>query len=499
MRSFIFIILIFFVQSLNGQFYGHKLFDISDIDPAPTGLFINPIDDRLMVPNIYDPGDTSTIITFDFQGNNRLDFEIDSFFFARSTFVHLNGSNYFYGKVQSIPNNLQIIKLDANYQPTWRSNFSTDLEVNIPVDIVSLGSNLYITSTNTTLQGQFHREITTKKVNAAGQEIWSENYNTSSFSSNIAKIVVSSDNHLMLSTGVANQPSQIDGKSQLIKIDTLGNIIWQVLGTEKISSSVVEVNLIELPNGNFLQIYEVDKTVDENYSDTLYPRPIRMDWYDNMGILLSSKYIEYSASERFFREDVVSGNGAYFFIVGSHGDVNIPGERYGTVTKFDYQGDTVWTKQYNHPDYTEITDFNIIRNLVELDNGDLLLSGSVFNENGNSQVWFLRVNEHGCFGNTSCDDIVTSTEKDINLSLIDVKVFPNPASLKLHVISSFHLIQKVKLYNFNGQLVNEQYGYGQSEMEIAVDDYPNGVYILALEFRNGEIVTETVQLEGKQK
>jgi len=486
-----------FSEGLYGQFYGHKLFPIEDNSLNAAGIFVDSNSDRAFVPTVYYPGDTSTIITFDQQGNDRLDIEITDFTFPVFSFTQLDGTNYFYGKNKTILNDLQIIKMDAANQLIWQHAFQTDLDASFPNDIVAIEDHLYITAVNDKIE-PYHREINVKKINVSGQEVWSRNYNRTSYSSYPTKAVGSSDDHLLLSAIFRHQLSVAFTRSQITKINSLGNVVWEVFGAEKARDSAVRVDLTELSNGNLLQLYEVDKFDDFAYRIVYNPFPVRMDWYDSNGNFLFYKYIEYPSTEQFERGNVTTGNGDYFFLTGSHSDNDIPVERYGVVTKFDNQGDTIWTKQYYHPDYPELNDRRFIRNMIELDNGDLLLLGMTGAQGSYNEVWFMRVNEHGCFGTSECDDIITSVETDIDLSLLDIKIYPNPVTDILQITSSVeHPIEQAKLYDLNGQTVAHQFSNDPTKMEISVADFPGGMYVLSLELKGGRILTELVRVSGK--
>ena len=496
MRIYLILVIIILSKGLYGQFYGHKLFHLGDRNLNVSGIFFNAPNNRAYIPVIYPPGDTATIITTDSEGNNRLDVEIPDLLLPRYSFVRLGNFNYFYGKNKFIQNNLRLIKMDMFNQTVWQQNFQNNLDFSFPINILSINSDLYITSVNDRTE-PYHRRINVRKVDTLGQEIWSRNYNNNSYYTYITHSVVSSDNNLILSV-IKQQQVFIGGlKSQLTKINDLGNIVWEVSGTEKIPNGAVLADVAELSNNNLVQLYEVDKFNDSEFSSIYNWAPVRMDWYDADGNFLFHKYIKYPNSQQFERGGVVAGNGDYFFVTGSHSDNNIPVERYGVVTKFDNQGDTIWTKQYYHPDYPTLDDFRFIRNLVELDNGDLLLMGMTEGEGGYLNAWFMRVNEHGCFGTANCEDLVTSTETELDLSLLDIKIFPNPATDILQITSAADRpIQSAKLYDFSGQtLVDlDLPGNGQSNMEISVADFPEGNYILSLELKDGKIVTEVVSV-----
>ncbi len=495
MQKVLIFLFLIFSQGLYGQFYGHKIFEVGDENLNVSGIFFDSSNNRAYIPVIYPPGDTSTIITIDSEGNSRLDFEIPAFLLPKYSFTQMGGGNYFYGKNNAIQNDLQVIKTDMVNQTVWREDFRNSLDFSFPIDILNMNNYLYITSVNERTE-PYHRRINVKKVDTLGQEIWSRNYNNTSYYAYTTQSIVSSDNNILLSAIVQQQIFVGSPKSQLTKINDLGNIIWEVSGVEKIPNGAVRADLVELSNGNLVQLYEVDKFDDFAYRIVYNPFPVRMDWYDANGNFLFYKYIEYPSTEQFVRGDVTTGKGDYFFVTGSHSDNDIPVERYGVVTKFDNQGDTIWTKQYYHPDYPTLDDFRTIRNLVELDNGDLLLMGMIESE-GSINAWFMRVNEHGCFGTATCDDLVTSVETDIDLSLLDIKIFPNPATDILRITSAADRpIQGAKLYDFSGQtLVDlDLPSGGQSNIEISVAEFPAGNYILSLELKDGKVVTELVSL-----
>ncbi len=493
MRLLLFSLFFNFSQGVYGQFYGHKLFPIGDKSLNAAGIFLNN-NDRAFVPVVYYPGDTSTVITFSQQGDNRLDIEVPNLLFPVFSFTHFNGYNFFYGKNSTILNNLQIIKMNESNQTIWQHDFQTDLDFSFPNDIVATDNHLYVTSVSERTE-PYHRRINVKRINISGQEIWSKNFNSSSYSSYPTKMIVSNDGHLLLSAILRHQRLVAFTQSQMTKINSLGNVVWEVLGTENARDGAVRVDLAELSNGNILQLYEVNKFDDFEYSNIYNWAPVRMDWYDADGNFLFHKYIEYPSVEQFERGNVTAGNEDYFFLTGSHSDNEIPVERYGVVTKFNNQGDTIWAKQYYHPDYPELNDRRFIRNLIELDNGDLLLLGMTGAQGSYNEVWFMRVNEHGCFGTATCEDLVTSVETDLDLSLLDIKIFPNPATDILRVSSGADRpIQGAKLYDFSGQtLVDlDLSGNGQSNVEISVADFPEGNYILSLELKGGKVVTELV-------
>ena len=495
MRIIIFSLLFIFSKGLHSQFYGHKLFPIENKSLNTGGMTIGSNYSRVFVPTVYS-GDTSTVITFDIQGNSRLDIEIPLFSFTRSSFVNLNGYNFLYGKNNAILNDLQIIKMDTVNQIIWQNNFQTDLDFSFPNDIVAMDDYLYISAVSERTE-PYHRRINVKKIDISGEEIWTRNYNSTSYISYPTKMIVSSDDNLLLSAIFRHQLLVPFTSSQITKIDFLGNVVWEVLGMEKARDGAVRVDIAELSNGNLLQLYEVDKFDDFNYGSVYNPFPVRMDWYDADGNFLFYKYIEYPNVEQFERGNVTTGKGDYFFLTGAHLNNEIPIERYGVVTKFNNQGDTIWTKQYYHPNYPEPNDRRFIRNLIELDNGDLLLLGMTGVQGSFNEVWFMRVNEHGCFGTAECDDLVTSTETELDLSLLDIKIFPNPTTDILQITSSADQpIQSATLYNFSGQKLKEiNPPIDQSNLDISVAEFPEGNYILSLELKDGKVVTEMVRVK----
>ena len=499
MRIFPFLLLFVFSEGLYGQLYGHKIFSVDDNNLNVPGIFHSNDSDRAFVPTIYYPGDTSTVITFDSQGNNRLDIEIPAFLMPKYPFVQQDNFNYFYGKTKIIQNNLKIIKMDMANQVIWQQNFQTDLDFSFPNDIVAMDQHLYITAVSERTE-PYHRRINLKKVDIFGQEVWSKNYNSNGYISYPSHTIVSSDNHILLSATLNQQFGVNDLRSHLMKINDLGNVVWELFGTEKPRDGAVIANVIELSNGNIVQLYEVDKFDDFAYRIVYNPFPVRMDWYDANGNFLFHKYIEYPSTEQFEKGDVISGKGNYFFVTGSHSDNEIPVERYGVVTKFDNQGDTIWAKQYYHSDYPELDDTRVIQNLIELDNGDLLLMGMIESEDegGVINAWFMRVNEHGCFGTATCDDIITSTETGIDLSLLDIKIYPNPVRDILQITSSAeHPIQQAKLYDLNGKILVHQQSNDPIRLEISVSDFPKGMYVLSLELKGGRILTEMIRVSGE--
>ena len=75
------------------------------------------------------------------------------------------------------------------------------------------------------------------------------------------KLISTIDNNLLMSNGI-HYFDKLGRYSQLIKLDTLGNIIWNVEGEDRFSNGAASALVVELSNGNIVQVYKIDKSQD---------------------------------------------------------------------------------------------------------------------------------------------------------------------------------------------------------------------------------------------
>ncbi len=143
---------------------------------------------------------------------------------------------------------------------------------------------------------------------------------------------------------------------------------------------------------------------------------------------------------------------------------------------------------------------------TSIDNGSTDNCGIVSTlVNGSSQVTFnssdvgsnlatLLVTDAS--GNTaSCSAIITVVDTSNNIvsvqqidpQAIDLKLFPNPAKDKLTISTKDASVEQVQLYSITGQLVLEHQGKGSNQIELAVQQLPQGLYVVTITTNKGRL------------
>ena len=219
-----------------------------------------------------------------------------------------------------------------------------------------------------------------------------------------------------------------------------------------------------------------------------------MDWYDAEGNFLFYKYILSPNTTSVSIVDLINGRGDYFFNIGSSRELGV-GIHHGLITKMNHQGDTIWAKKYQYPGVDEFNDLNSFRDMIELENGDLVTVGTAWKLSAGefAPVWIMRVNEHGCFGGDECDDIVTSVESIEGEDRSQISIYPNPTKGQLTV--ELTDLTEVQLYDLTGKKVIAQTGNTVDTLEIDVSKLSAGTYILSAMRRDGKVWTELVVVD----
>lgn len=491
MKKILFLyITLFFTSVLFAQNYGHTLFNIPESNLLPAAIY--QYEDRFITPTIY-PGVISSVISFNHQGGNRIDFDYSNFTFADHPYTRIGDQLFFYAKDRSIDNDLRIRKQNTNFETLWEKTYEVSEDYSFPSTMLSVDNHLYITAINERDEPH-QRMINLKKIDTLGNVIWSKNYGEELRRSLAYQTKVTMDQGILISAKRLTYDINDNSHSQLFKVDTAGNIIWHAIGMERFPNGATKTLVTELSNGQIIQAYAVYKRETFDFIALgWYEAPIRMDWYDAEGNFLFYKYILSPNTTSVSIVDLINGQGDYFFNIGFSQDLELGS--HGLITKMNHQGDTIWAKKYQYPGVDQFNDFNNFRDMIELENGDLVTVGTAWKLGTGefAPVWIMRVNEHGCFGGDECDDFVTSVESIEEEAASEIKIYPNPARAVLTV--ELADLEEVQVYDLTGKKVmEERIGVGDI-LELDVSELGVGTYILSATRRDGKVWTELVVIK----
>ncbi len=481
---------LFFTSVIFAQNYGHTLLTIPERNLLPTAIY--QLEDRFIVPMIY-PDTLSSVISFDHEGGNQMDFHYDDFKFASHPYVRVGDQLFFYAKDRNIDNDLRVRKQNTDFETLWERTYQVSKDYSFPVTMLGVDNHLYITAINQRDEPH-QRVINLKKIDTLGNVVWSKNYGEDLRRSLAYQTKVTMDQGILMSAKRLTYMVGDNSHSQLIKVDTAGNIIWHAIGMERFPNGATKTSVTELSNGQIIQAYAVYKRQTPDFiAMGWYEEPIRMDWYDADGNFLFYKYILSPNTTSVGIIDLINGRGDYFFSIGSSRDLELGS--HGLITKMNHQGDTIWAKKYQYPGVDQFNELNSFRDMIELENGDLVTVGTAWKLSAGeyAPVWIMRVNEYGCFGGDNCDDIVTSVESIDGAEKSQISVYPNPAKDRLTV--ELADLTEVRIYDMTGKQQIAQVGNTGSQLELDVSGLAKGTYILSATRRDGRVWTELVVVE----
>lgn len=169
----------------------------------------------------------------------------------------------------------------------------------------------------------------------------------------------------------------------------------------------------------------------------------------------------------------------------------------GAVTRIDQEGNIVWGKVYSDDRYggTDYCEFN---NGFEMENGDLVFAGTMFDTINNiplahQDFWLLRVGPDGCYI-PDCDDYNLITPIEELSPVVENQYFLTPTIASNHIKIQTKSEEwtptslSISVINISGQrMVTKKQQVLPYQLEII--DYPPGFYFVTIKDDAGQIQT----------
>ncbi len=459
-----------------GQEYFNHTIPFTKANPTTVGLFTNAYDSKeFVIPLIY-VGPESAIIKINENRNYQI-YYYDYFDFSFMPLVNIDGRSFLYGKDRSQNNDLRCMELNAEFDIKWLEQYSSLGEWNFPTYSMGLDNYIYVSYIDD-FEGGDHREIAIKKIDTLGNEVWSKNFSQEDKLNYASELEVSKDQEILISARVV-YTDKFGGYPQIIKIDTSGNIVWKYDSDEGIINGGVPVWIAQLSDGNIIQSYNVQ---GNQSPDT------RIKWIDKNGNYVKEQLIDVPIKDEMYYRQIEAGRGEYFFGYGIY-RFNDDDTEHGIITKFDNDGNIIWEHLYQHESFAEAKDKNSIRDIIELDNGDIVVLGDLSRPGEKNEIWLFKIDENGCFGTESCDEKLVLTNVDDTYFDPTLKIYPNPGTDIIHIVSEDRRMidARFSIYNLSGQQI-EKYTLSQMQNEINVSGLTSQIYIYQIEDKKGEVI-----------
>jgi len=359
---------LFPIVFLNSQQYFNNIVPSEQTAKAFSRVYID--NENYIIPYIYNSSSgviTSLIIT---DNTAKRDIYFGNIKMGLNPLIKVNKNYYLVGENPTTPEDDKIscarLSNDLSEQE-WYYEYDITGETTINSGFQNVYDDIYILNVNYIVPTEpKHRILQLIKIDTLGNETWSKNYNTDIELSYGWELLSSRDSNIFISAGV-HYYDKLGRYAQLTKIDTSGNILWTYKGNEAFDNGAVPTWIAELSNGDIVMTYYI----------TEGPTPdVKLIWINESGHFSKQLQIEVPKSEYLFFNQLEAGRGDYFFAYGTL-EYNDDDNVRGIIIKYDNDGNILWKHLYQHPDYTAPDDYNSIKDIEELDNGDIVVLGDL--------------------------------------------------------------------------------------------------------------------------
>lgn len=475
--------IIFFImsQTIIAQGYFNYAITLNEKSPLVNEMIINH--GEYIIPYDYIKNDTgqAAILITDFK--NSQDIELGLFNLAAHPFSPRVGLDYIFGELrfESSDNKFAIRKLTTDFEEEWTKEYETSGVRQVSNDFIKAYDEFY--ALNTIWQNETDLIISLSKIDSLGRLIWSKEIGNDEEYAYGRKLFQMDDGNLLISQ---NLRFSLDPRShgRLIKLDTSGQIIWDHHAVELSAHGGSPINVTELSNGMVVYNDIVDRWSDVEFIINDWDRfPFEFRWLDKNGNKVNKKMLTWPRQDELYFHKIESGQGDYFFGFGEYEDSD--NVSCGFITKFSNLGDTIWTKRFQQPDFQGEENNHYILDIVEHENGDISALGGINSRESGVKIWVFKINSHGCFGETDCDEFLTT--EVINHDLVrNNRVNPNPTSGLITI--NLNEEERVSFYNVNGEIIR----VNRVEKQYDFLHVPSGIYIVRIVDKFGNISTEKV-------
>jgi len=267
-------------------------------------------------------------------------------------------------------------------------------------------------------------------------------------------LTIDSLGHVIMVGYTKSFPTLNNGRSWVVKTDSIGNVIWHRTYTGIGASTANGIRAAMLPDGNII--------ISGGKSGNGYLQKIDTD-----GNEIWIKEYEVPGPQGLWDcKGLADGT-----IVSCGVTVGDDGSQAGWLIKTDEHGDTLWTRTYNP---SSLIDF--IRFMLLMPNGDIVMIG-----NGrapgqtNQDGWILRVDSMGCL-EEGCHLVGVD---ELGSSKVVADVWPNPASQFIYIEWQWQGDAEILLLDMTGKEILRKQSSEQRDV-VDVSGLPNGLYVLQL-------------------
>jgi len=477
--------------------------EILPFEGQPNGILLDEKDDNLIIGSINflehnsESIPSTTLLSFSPETRTTLRNDVLRYPIARKGLYQLdNGFLLYSSDYFSNPRRIAAVSIDPNFDINNINTYTTPTGNVGPSSSIQIGDHIYGVSVDKDLSGTNELWLfTIFKFDLEGNLIWQKNFGQDGTYNFVTELDKTEDNNLL--AALAFSPlDQNSGRARILKINQDGEIIWSFISEEKISNGADFVHVEQLSNGEFLNLNRIWKIGDPIYDQNDWNDfPYEFRWLNNEGELINKVIHNFHQSDNQLCKGIEKGkHGDYFFGYGDYWTPNFPSyDRVAVLTKFDNDGDTIWSRSYVHGQYRDTFDWHIINDIIEHENGDITCLGHITPDNELTNLWLFRVGPDGCpnlDSGVECGEsvVITSIEDLEEDENEDIILYPNPTSDVITVDSEYDADSYI-IVDLQGKLM--QKGEVRSR-SISLHDLPSGTYVVHIHLIDGRHVSRKI-------
>lgn len=309
------------------------------------------------------------------------------------------------------------------------------------------------------------------KIDTLGNVIWVKKYGTGSDIRHSWSICHATSGYII--SGYKTVGATFYG--YIVKTDLAGNVIWS-LAPGALACGLPYVK--KLKDGNYVACgYNAFYyNGSENFS-----KCYAIKFSDSGSIIWEKSYANQSPTTAFF--DFIELQDSSLVFIGDQGISSSPYFWDAIILKTDKNGDSLWAHVYDRCGISSGEAFNSI---LQKDNGNFMAAGS-FWFGCNPDYWVMELDSFGC--NVSGCQTIGISELE-NEEKNNIVIYPNPCNANFQIQTSFYKYS-IKLYNLTGEIVYEN---SDSPVQIDISTLPNGIYMTEFLFDNKTIRKKIIKI-----
>jgi hypothetical protein len=374
-----------------------------------------------------------------------------------STIMYSQSSNYLIGSTYSTSKfSGFLVKYDTNFDTIFTKTYTTSSDrIFRNAFVLSENNIIVVGEVFDTTSGSLDIEVL--KLDSIGNIIWEQTYG--GLGEDGAGAVFEHSSGDIIITGYT---SSFGLGTYILRIDVAGNLIWQ----KRINNNPNWAHAHEAPDGSIMvtgcyeysDFYELDAYIAKlSYAS---------------GALLWEKKIDVDYGEWICYTFPVSDS-AYIGIGTIFASMAAP--EHGFIAKFDYNGDTLWTRRIiANPLHSQN-----LWHAIEDDDGNIVATGQAFDTLNRQCIWLVKLDCEGRTIGCTLSPIAETATQD------EVTIYPNPAS-DIIQISTTQAFTQLQLFDAQSKKISTQHFASAYHNNIDVTHLARGIYFVLLTHANGE-------------